>query len=131
MDVSPVKILIRQIFIAAVAYVIFNIIFTGIYYFLTVYKGKDKEEEQHWSTSNKKMKNFFDLFYYSSTVSSTVGFGDIYPVSKRLKTATMVHQFLIAIGFIGMLLNFEEVKKQYMLGTRIKKMDKVKGLFKR
>lgn len=107
---SPLAKLAKQIAVAAVSYVIFNIIFVGIYYKMT----KSYPDEQHWSVSNDKMKNIDNLFYYSSTVTSTVGFGDIYPVSKKMKRITMIHQFLVAIGFIGMVLNFGSIKKQFV-----------------
>ena len=42
------------------------------------------------------LNKFFLRIYYSFTVVSTVGFGDIYPASIRLKAITMI-QFLCII----------------------------------
>jgi hypothetical protein len=45
------------------------------------------------------LKKIFLRLYYSFTVVATVGFGDIYPASIRLKAITMI-QFLFTIYFI-------------------------------
>ena len=45
------------------------------------------------------LKKIFLRLYYSFTVVATVGFGDIYPASIRLKAITML-QFLCTIYFI-------------------------------
>ena len=45
------------------------------------------------------MEKFFLRLYYSFTVVATVGFGDIYPASLRLKGITII-QFLCIIYFI-------------------------------
>ena len=40
-------------------------------------------------------KNLFTMFYFSSSTISTVGFGDIYPVSVKAKLLVLVQQLII------------------------------------
>ena len=40
-------------------------------------------------------KNLFTMFYFSSATISTVGFGDIYPVSIKAKLLVLVQQLII------------------------------------
>ena len=61
--------------------------------------------------SVEKGDKFFTRFYYTMTVASTVGFGDIYPVSKRARIFTMLLQLIVTVGWItGFLQDFIQQK---------------------
>lgn len=64
-----------------VMFSIFNLVFTLIYFL----KKKDF----------KNMKSFIDALYYTLNVSTTLAYGDITPVSKAAKIATMVHVLIV------------------------------------
>ena len=56
-----------------------------------------------WKGINKKndktfCQKFFNRLYYSLAVSSTVGHGDIVPISKEGRIVSMLHMFVIATG---------------------------------
>lgn len=44
---------------------------------------------------------WIDPLYFSSTVSSTVGFGDNLPVTTTGKAIVMVHQMIVIVGVIA------------------------------
>ena len=66
-------------------------------------KKKDKTSKllakQEKNTLNSILERFFIRLYYSFTVVATVGFGDIYPASIRLKIITII-QFLFIIYYL-------------------------------
>lgn len=98
-------------------YLVLNTIFTAVYYYATV-----DSEEQHWNIPNDQAADFFKMFWYSSTVSSTVGFGDMYPVSNKLKILTIIHQFFVVIGFISTIITIGSLHKEYegkYIGTAV------------
>jgi hypothetical protein len=41
-------------------------------------------------TEKKLFQKFYDRFYFSVMTGTTVGYGDIYPVSNKVKFFTMV-----------------------------------------
>ena len=65
----------------ALVFLLFNLIITTVYFFT---------KEQY-----SNMKSFLDAFYYSLSVSTTVGYGDIVPKTKAAKITTMVHALLV------------------------------------
>ena len=64
---------------------------------------KDKTSKllakQEKKTVNNILERFFIRLYYSFTVVATVGFGDIYPASLRLKAVTVI-QFMFIIYYL-------------------------------
>jgi hypothetical protein len=44
-----------------------------------------------------------DALYFSTTVQSSVGFGDISPTSGRAKMLVMLQQFLLIIGVVDLI----------------------------
>lgn len=71
---------------------------------LLIDKNKKDETSKMLDKQNKKLEsNILEIFivrlYYSFTVVATVGFGDIYPASLRLKIITII-QFMFIIYFL-------------------------------
>ena len=56
-------------------------------------------EKQNKKSVNNMLERFLVRLYYSFTVVATVGFGDIYPASLRLKIITII-QFIFILYFI-------------------------------
>ena len=46
------------------------------------------------------LDRLFNMIYFSSTTFSTVGYGDIYPKSKRAKILVMLQHIIILAGLI-------------------------------
>jgi len=65
------------------------IIFTGLYYNISMFDS---------SSFNHKL-SIFDALYYSTTTQSTIGYGDITPLSVPAKTVALLQMFSI-IGLI-------------------------------
>ena len=63
----------------------------------------------------EKDDRFFTRFYYTMTVASTVGFGDIYPVSKRARAWTILLKVIVTVGWIT---SFENLLEQNMKQTK-------------
>jgi heme/copper-type cytochrome/quinol oxidase subunit 3 len=99
----------KKIGYATVVYIIFNIIFTIIYYFNTSDSEDPKDDD--WNIPNKEVKRINTLLYVTSSVTSTVGFGDIYPKSDKMRYISMIHQFLVSMGILSIILNFQYFRK--------------------
>ena len=65
-------------------FLLFNLVTTIVYFFT---------KDQY-----KNMKTFLDAFYYSLTVSTTVGYGDIVPKTKTAKITTIIHSLMVFIS---------------------------------
>tara|TARA_R110002153_G_scaffold147628_1_gene298882 strand:+ start:519 stop:794 length:276 start_codon:yes stop_codon:yes gene_type:complete len=50
-----------------------------------------------------KESSFLDHLYFAFTVQSTVGFGDIYPISPMAKMIVMVQQSVLILGVLELL----------------------------
>ncbi len=50
-----------------------------------------------------KESSFLDHLYFAFTVQSTVGFGDIYPISPMAKMVVMVQQSVLILGVLELL----------------------------
>ncbi len=73
--------------------------FTGILIFSLLF---------HWAEIgvNPHISSYFDTFYYSVSVTTGVGLGDIFPFSKLGKFITMMMMFLgtgLYVSFTGIL----------------------------
>jgi len=82
--------------------------------------------------ANPKIENFFDAIYWSLITISTVGYGDITPVTEEGKVLTMV-LIIIGIGFISFATSIiasafteklEELKAERVV-RQVKSMDNV------
>lgn len=58
---------------------------------------------------NKPLTHWFDAIYFSSVTSSTIGFGDLYPVQPFGKFLVMIQSMLILM-FVVLFLNFYSTK---------------------
>ncbi len=76
------------------------LLFTLIYFTLSK-AGEDSEMK----TFNGLDENssFLDHLYFAFTVQSTVGFGDIYPVSPMAKILVMAQQSILILGVLELL----------------------------
>lgn len=54
-------------------------------------------------TDFEGLKTPLDALYFSTTVQSSVGFGDVTPTSSRAKMLVMMQQFLLIIGVVDLL----------------------------
>ena len=86
-------IIIFVIFLFTLMYTIFSPKYTD-------WKGIDKKDDKTFC------QKFFNRLYYSLAVSSTVGHGDIVPISKKGKIISMLHMFIIATGLYIFLKKF-------------------------
>lgn len=76
----------------------FAIIFAfTFFYFFMARSGGD-----HFQGLNRN-SSLVDTVYFSFTVQSTVGFGDIYPKSKLAKALVMLQQTLLLVGLVDLL----------------------------
>jgi len=54
-------------------------------------------------TGLSKTSTPLDALYFSSTIQSSVGFGDISPTSARAKFLVMLQQFVLIIGIVDLM----------------------------
>jgi len=72
------------------------LIFAMFYYFLAMTGG------DHFNGIDSNA-SLMDAFYFSSTIQSTVGFGDIYPKSSTARTLVMLQQAMLIVGVVDLL----------------------------
>ena len=65
----------------AIIFLVFNLIFTLIYFFT--------------KKNYKNLNSFIDAFYYSLNVSTSVGYGDIIPETDTGKITTMIQSLFV------------------------------------
>jgi hypothetical protein len=88
---SSISKIFTELFGTFITYLLINVIFAIIY--MTI--GKD-----NFSTLEDEDEDdirFFDYFYFACTTTSSVGYGDIYPITDLGKIIVMFNQF-IAVG---------------------------------
>jgi hypothetical protein len=66
----------------------------------THFSGLDKEKKKNSSV----LQRFFDRFYFISTTISSVGYGDIYPISNITKMIVIIVQSMAAFGVMSLLI---------------------------
>jgi len=74
-----------------------TILIFAIFYYLLARSGGE-----HFNGIDSKA-SMMDVFYFSSTIQSTVGFGDIYPKSSTAKTLVMLQQAMLIVGVVDLL----------------------------
>jgi len=83
-----------------------SINFVAILLFTLIYFTMSKAgESSDMKTFNGLDENssFLDHLYFAFTVQSTVGFGDIYPVSPMAKIMVMAQQSVLILGVLELL----------------------------
>ena len=76
------------------------LLFTLIYF--TLSKAGEGSEMKTFNGLDEN-SSFLDHLYFAFTVQSTVGFGDIYPVSPMAKILVMAQQSVLILGVLELL----------------------------
>jgi hypothetical protein len=69
-----------------------------------------------------KESSFLDHLYFAFTVQSTVGFGDIYPISPMAKMVVMVQQSVLILGVLELLSEASPTVVKQMVPNAVRKM---------
>jgi hypothetical protein len=69
-----------------------------------------------------KESSFLDHLYFAFTVQSTVGFGDIYPISPMAKMVVMVQQSVLILGVLELLSEASPTVVKQMVPNAMRKM---------
>jgi len=69
-----------------------------------------------------KESSFLDHLYFAFTVQSTVGFGDIYPMSPMAKIIVMAQQSVLILGVLELLSEAGPTIVKQMVPSAIRKM---------
>jgi len=72
-----------------ILYIILSLVFAFIYFQL---------EHDDFIGLNKT-SDFYDYVYYSITTQTTIGYGDIAPISKRARIISIIQALLIVVLF--------------------------------
>ena len=83
-----------KLLLAVALVAIFDILITAIIMF-------QSEQEIDPVTGDYIFQNFYDAFYWATITLTTVGYGDLYPVSDLGKTLSIISS-LLGIGIIAM-----------------------------
>lgn len=83
-----------KLLLAVALVAIFDILITAIIMF-------QSEQEIDLVTGEYIFQNFYDAFYWATITLTTVGYGDLYPVSDLGKTLSIISS-LLGIGIIAM-----------------------------
>lgn len=67
-------------------------------FFALIYKILNESTDyEHYNGLNKN-SSYFKYLYFSITTSSSVGYGDVYPLTKISRLLSILHQFIIILG---------------------------------
>ena len=69
-----------------------------------------------------KESSFLDHLYFAFTVQSTVGFGDIYPISPMAKMVVMVQQSVLILGVLELISEASPTVVKQMVPNAMRKM---------
>ena len=93
--------------------------FISILLFTLMYFTISKAGSEQFNGLDKD-SGFLDHLYFAFTVQSTVGFGDIYPVSPMAKMIVMVQQSVLILGILELISESKSVAN--VVPTMMKKM---------
>jgi len=82
--------------------IIINIVL--VFFFATLYYGVSREDDEHFNGLDRD-STFVDALYFSTTIQSTVGFGDIHPLSTTGKSIVMLHQAVLFLQMVNVLMS--------------------------
>ena len=95
--------------------------FVAILLFTLMYFTISKAGGEQFNGLNKE-SSFLDHLYFAFTVQSTVGFGDIYPISPMAKMVVMVQQSVLILGVLELLSEASPTVVKQMVPNAVRKM---------
>ena len=95
--------------------------FVAILLFTLMYFTISKAGGEQFNGLDKE-SGFLDHLYFAFTVQSTVGFGDIYPVSPMAKIIVMAQQSVLILGVLELLSEAGPTIVKQMVPSAIRKM---------
>ena len=95
------------------------LLFTLLYFTLSKAGGSSEMKTFNGLDENS---SFLDHLYFAFTVQSTVGFGDIYPVSPMAKIIVMAQQSVLILGVLELLSEAGPTIVKQMVPSAIRKM---------
>jgi hypothetical protein len=95
--------------------------FVAILLFTLMYFTISKAGGEQFNGLDKE-SGFLDHLYFAFTVQSTVGFGDIYPISPMAKIVVMVQQSVLILGVLELLSEAGPTVVKQMVPNAMKKM---------
>ena len=95
--------------------------FVAILLFTLIYFTISKAGDEQFNGLDKE-SSFLDHLYFAFTVQSTVGFGDIYPVSPMAKILVMAQQSVLILGVLELLSEAGPTIVKQMVPSAIRKM---------
>lgn len=88
----------------AIHHLLSVVVFAFLYWILDNYQsGSLSEFQQHFKHSEKKRLGLYDCFYFSLVTQTTIGYGDIVPLTNTAKFLVIL-QLLTIYGLLS--LNF-------------------------
>lgn len=95
--------------------------FVAILLFTLMYFTISKAGGEQFNGLDKE-SSFLDHLYFAFTVQSTVGFGDIYPISPMAKMVVMVQQSVLILGVLELLSEAGQTVVKQMVPNAVRKM---------
>jgi len=95
--------------------------FVSILLFTLMYFTISKAGGEQFNGLDKE-SSFLDHLYFAFTVQSTVGFGDIYPISPMAKMVVMVQQSVLILGVLELLSEAGPTVVKQMVPNAVRKM---------
>lgn len=95
--------------------------FVSILLFTLMYFTISKAGGEQFNGLDKE-SSFLDHLYFAFTVQSTVGFGDIYPISPMAKMVVMVQQSVLILGVLELLSEASPTVVKQMVPNAMRKM---------
>jgi hypothetical protein len=95
--------------------------FVAILLFTLMYFTISKAGGEQFNGLDKE-SSFLDHLYFAFTVQSTVGFGDIYPISPMAKMVVMVQQSVLILGVLELLSEAGPTVVKQMVPNAVRKM---------
>jgi hypothetical protein len=95
--------------------------FVAILLFTLMYFTISKAGGEQFNGLDKE-SSFLDHLYFAFTVQSTVGFGDIYPISPMAKMVVMVQQSVLILGVLELLSEAGPTVVKQMVPNAMRKM---------